>query len=134
MYSRSQPQQQLQALQQTSQQSLISQQINQGTQQLHQNLNKNVNVNTGVTNDFPLGQSQNVLNRNYQGTTTNIISGSNGTNSTASSWSAQNTTIPQGVQRTVATTPSTSTNQSVFTALSQDGNNLSQVIILKILG
>lgn len=132
LYSRTQQQQQLQSLQQP----LLNQQIhvNQGAstpQQLHQNLIKNANANAGATNDFRLGQSQNMPNRNYQNTAS-VVSEVNGTTSSSSTWSTQNTNISQGVARTVApvtaTTLSISSNQPTVASFSQNNNNIPEVI------
>lgn len=84
-------------------------------QQLHHNQLKNINVNTNATTDFRYGQSQNILSRNYQATTSNA----NGT-----TWNAQNNTIPQGAQ--VNTTRLPSTNQ-VSGAFSQCGSHANHV-------
>ncbi|XP_017762431.1 PREDICTED: uncharacterized protein LOC108552415 isoform X2 [Eufriesea mexicana] len=84
-------------------------------QQLHHNQLKNVNVNTNATTDFRYGQSQNILSRNYQATTSNA----NGT-----TWNAQNNSIPQGAQ--VNTTRLPTTNQ-VSGAFSQCGSHVNHV-------
>lgn len=84
-------------------------------QQLHHNQLKNINVNTNATTDFRYGQSQNILSRNYQATTSNA----NGT-----TWNAQNNSIPQGAQ--VNTTRLPSTNQ-VSGAFSQCGSHANHV-------
>ncbi|XP_043516121.1 uncharacterized protein LOC122531903 isoform X2 [Frieseomelitta varia] len=84
-------------------------------QQLHHNQLKNINVNTNATTDFRYGQSQNILSRNYQATTSNA----NGT-----TWNAQNNSIPQGAQ--VNTTRLPTTNQ-VSGAFSQCGSHVNHV-------
>ncbi|CAK9828125.1 Nuclear receptor coactivator 6 [Anthophora retusa] len=84
-------------------------------QQLHHNQLKNMNVNTNATTDFRYGQSQNILSRNYQATTSNA----NGT-----TWNAQNNSIPQGAQ--VNTTRVPTTNQ-VSGAFSQCGSHANHV-------
>ncbi|XP_026674727.1 uncharacterized protein LOC108631503 isoform X2 [Ceratina calcarata] len=84
-------------------------------QQLHHNQLKNLNVNTNATTDFRYGQSQNILSRNYQATTSNA----NGT-----TWNAQNNTIPQGAQ--VNTTRLPTANQ-VPGAFSQCGSHANHV-------
>lgn len=84
-------------------------------QQLHHNQLKNINVNTNATTDFRYGQSQNILSRNYQATTSNA----NGT-----TWNAQNNSIPQGAQ--VNTTRLPTTNQ-VSGAFSQCGSHANHV-------
>ncbi|XP_012146297.1 uncharacterized protein LOC100875083 isoform X3 [Megachile rotundata] len=84
-------------------------------QQLHHNQLKNINVNTSATADFRYGQSQNILSRNYQPTTSNT----NGT-----TWNAQNNSIPQGAQ--VNTTRLPTTNQ-VSGAFSQCGSHTNHV-------
>ncbi|XP_078044880.1 uncharacterized protein LOC144474144 isoform X4 [Augochlora pura] len=85
-------------------------------QQLHHNQLKNINVNTSTTTDFRYGQSQNILSRNYQA----AQSSANGT-----TWSAQNTNIPQGAQVNTARIPTTNQVSGAFSQCGSHPNHVS---------
>ncbi|CAD1477627.1 unnamed protein product, partial [Heterotrigona itama] len=85
-------------------------------QQLHHNQLKNINVNTNATIDFRYGQSQNILSRNYQATTSNA----NGT-----TWNAQNNSIPQGAQVTTTRLPTTNQVSGAFSQCGSHANHVS---------
>lgn len=85
-------------------------------QQLHHNQLKNVNVNTNATTDFRYGQSQNILSRNYQTTT----STANGT-----TWNAQNNSIPQGAQVNTIRLPTTNQVSGAFSQCGSHTNHIS---------
>lgn len=86
-------------------------------QQLHHNQLKNMNVNTNATTDFRYGQSQNILSRNYQATTS---SNANGT-----TWNAQNSSIPQGAQINTIRLPATNQVSGAFSQCGSQANHVS---------